>query len=1159
MSYSLSVTRFFDTVAKAGRLRVHVSGIHTTCVPFLLAALHEATGRPMLVLARDSARAELLQDQLHHLLGEADDVGLLPMPFVSPYLDVTVDSRRMTDALGLLSRIARGERFRAVVAPIGAATWRIPRPEALASRTRLLKLGDELDRETFVEELADAGYARVEVVTEPGTFAVRGGLLDVYPPGADLPFRLDFFGDMLDVISRFLPHSQLTTERVHRVELPPAGELPSRSATLAKARPVLLEMADAQGIPSSRLGELLEGLRRGELPPGSHALLPILADADSSLIDYFDSRRLLVVFDDQAELSAAHGAFLAGEARRHAQAVERGRLALPPERLFLPLAELEESVRPCTQVNCAPLDLTANTHFDLPMQRPLPGATPGGSRLPDLEQRVAQAVRTGLNVVVTDGEEKELNRMARLLVGKGVQARLEKGPLRFSSLLRGDLFQGVRCFLSGLEHGVDCPDLGLFVATPFDLFDRRVRARPQAAVQPAQNALAELDEGDFVVHRDYGIGRFEGVVRRVLSSGEYACLKIRYAGEDALYVPVHAAGVVQRYIGSGPTAPKLDKLGSASWQKRVDRARKAAKKLAFDLLDLYARRQAAEGHMFSPSDSYFEEFEASFPYEETPDQARAIEEVLADMEKPCPMDRLVCGDVGFGKTEVAIRAAFKAVLDGRQVAVLVPTTVLAEQHRITFRNRLAAYPVTVDSLSRFKSAGQQTQLLKRLEAGTVDIVVGTHRLLSRDIRFKDLGLLVVDEEHRFGVGHKERLKTLRTSVDVLSLTATPIPRTFYMAMSGIRDLSVIRTPPLGRLDIRTEITPFDPDVIARAIRFELQRGGQVFFLHNRVEDIGDVRDQIVALVPEARVLIGHGQMSEEALEESMIRFMDREADVLLCTTIIESGLDMPSVNTLIVNNAHAFGLAQLYQIRGRVGRGSVQAFAWFVVPPLETMSTDARARLATLARFTSVGSGMNVASIDMELRGAGDVLGPDQSGHVEAVGIDLYTHLLHEAVAQLKEQQPTVARFETAVEIPVQVSIPDEYVPDRHQRLVFYRIAATAEDVERLEQLRTELSDRYGPLPTQTADLLTVAELRIRGQHLGLKKIDSRSGRVTLDLSSAPDSVLARAIRLVKDQPLPIRVVPPHSLVADCSALPFEGALERALHVVGMLEGRDKA
>jgi len=1146
-----------DTVAKAGRLQVHVSGVHATCLPFLLAALSRDTGRPLLVLAKDQARAELLQDQLHHLLGEATDIGLMPLPFVSPYLDVTVDSRRMMGALGLLARLARGERFRAIVAPVAAAAWRVPKPESMVSRTRLLKIGDEIDREAFVGELADAGYARVETVTEPGTFAVRGSLVDLFPPGVELPFRLDFFGDILDVISRFFPHSQLTTERVHQVELPPAVELLSRAATLARARPVLLEMADARGIPSSRLAEVLEGLRRGELPPGAHALLPVLADAEASLADYFDARKLVVVFDDLAELTSSHSGYLSGESRRYAQALERGRLALPPDKLFLTRDELEERLRPFTRVNTAPLDLSANQHFELPMSRPLPGATAGSSRLPDLEQRVAQALRTGVQVVLTEGDEKELHRIARLLAGKGMSVRIEKGPLRYDVLHRCEPFGGVRCYLSGLEHGVDCPALGLFVVTPLDLFDRKVRSRPAPPPRPEESPLAELNEGDCVVHRDYGIGRFEGVVRRMLASGEYACLKIRYAGEDILYVPVHAAGVVQRYVGSGQGEPRLDKLGSASWQKRVDRARKAARKLAFDLLELYARRQAAEGHMFSPADSYFEEFEASFPYDETPDQARAIEEVLADMEKPCPMDRLVCGDVGFGKTEVAVRAAFKAVLDGRQVAVLVPTTVLAEQHRITFRTRLAAYPVTCDSLSRFKTAGQQTRILKELAAGKLDIVIGTHRLLSRDIRFKDLGLLIVDEEHRFGVGHKEKIKTLRASVDVLSLTATPIPRTFYMAMSGIRDLSIIRTPPPGRLDIRTEVTPFDPDLIARALRTELQRGGQVFFLHNRVEDITDVRDQICALVPEARVLIAHGQMGEDALEEAMVRFMDREGDILLCTTIIESGLDMPSVNTLVVNNAHAFGLAQLYQIRGRVGRGSVQAYAWFVVPPLETMSTDARARLATLAKFTSVGSGMTVASIDMELRGAGDVLGPDPPGHVEAVGIELYTHLLHEAVAQLKETQPELARFETQVEIPVQVSIPDEYVPDRHQRLVFYRVAATADQVERIDQLRCELADRFGPLPQTVEDLLAVASLRIRGQRLGIRRIDSRAGKVTLDLAHAPDAVLAAAIRLVREQPVPIRVVPPHSFVADCSGLPSPSPLDRARHMLGMLEAQD--
>jgi len=735
-----------------------------------------------------------------------------------------------------------------------------------------------------------------------------------------------------------------------------------------------------------------------------------------------------------------------------------------------------------------------------------------------------------------------------------VPVRLRRKDLAFRDLVGGEAAGAIRAYLSGLEAGVECADLGLYLVTTNDLFGKERSLRTTDAKPVNEERLFQLEEGDHVVHRDYGIGRFVGVERKKMGAGENTCLKIVYAKQDALYVPVHNAGVVQRYVGSGQASPRLDRLGGASWNKRVQKVKKEARKLAIDLLKLYAKRQAVSGFAFSPEDDYFAEFEASFPYQETPDQARAAEEVLADMEKASPMDRLVCGDVGFGKTEVAIRAAFKTVLDGRQVAVLVPTTVLAEQHRLTFAERLKTYPVTVESVSRFKSKAAQNEVLKRLKAGRVDIIVGTHRLLSGDVDFKELGLMVVDEEHRFGVGHKEKLKALRAEVDVLSMTATPIPRTLHMAMSGIRDLSVIKTPPPGRLAIETHLVHFDPAVLQNAISTELERGGQLFFLHNRVQDILTVKEQLEALNPGVRIGVAHGQMRETQLEKAMIKFMEGEYDLLLCTTIIESGLDLPNVNTLIVNNAHMFGLAQLYQIRGRVGRSSRQAYAYFIVPPTESMATDARSRLATLAKFTAVGSGFQVAAIDMELRGAGDLLGASQSGHIAAVGFDMYVHLLHEEVDILKSEHEVAAPVECQVELPVEVHLPEEYVPDRHQRLVFYRMAASAADLPALERLRFEMRDRFGPFPKPVSQLLAVAELRVRGASLGVSRIEVKGSRVRLNLSNCPDRVLDGVLELVKKQPAPIKVLPENVLSADLARHGAPDPVARVRRVLNYIE-----
>jgi len=1044
-----------------------------------------------------------------------------------------------------------------LVLPASHMVSKAPRVEALKRNTRKLAAGEEYDREELVSFLADAGYVRVPSVFEAGTFAIRGSLLDLFSPGQPAPVRIDFFGEEIDSMALFNPDTQMSDRKVKEAHIYPATEVLDRGRLAARARKRLLALADELDYPSARLSRLMDGLREGELPAGTQALLPILADVGASVFDYLDPSGWMIVYDDQAAILASLETMKQSEANRYRAYLDLGRLALPPARLYLSQGKVNKALRNYLRVNVAPLDTAANYRFSMEMSKPVGRFVTAGSRLSEFEQKAREYLQMGFRVAVSTSDERESAKLAHLLAGKGLSVRVETAPLTLSALSTEQRFPGIVFYTSALEFGVESHDLGLYVVTSFELFDKkggRTRAVRTSAVQ--REKLLELQEGDYVVHREYGIGRFGRVVRKVMGAGEYTCLQIAYARNDTLYVPIHNADIVQKYVGSGKAAPKLDRLGSASWQARVRKARAATRKLAFSLLELYASRQAARGHAFSPSDDYFEEFEASFPYDETPDQAAAVEDVLLDMERAQPMDRLVCGDVGFGKTEVAIRAAFKAILDGRQVAILVPTTILAEQHRITFQSRLALYPVMVDSLSRFKSKRQQADLLRRLEQGRVDVVIGTHRLLGGDVKFKDLGLLVIDEEHRFGVGHKEKLKALRAAVDVLSMTATPIPRTLHMAMTGIRDLSVIKTPPPGRLDIQTSLVNFDTQTIADAIRFELQRSGQVFFLHNRVEDILTVREQLAALVPEAKIAVAHGQMRERVLERTMVSFMSGEENVLLCTTIIESGLDIPTVNTLIVNNAHEFGLAQLYQIRGRIGRSSRQAFAIFVVPPVQAMSSDARARLATLAKFSQVGSGFQVASVDMELRGAGDLLGAEQSGHVAAVGFDMYVHLLQDAVEQTKEKGEAAAGIECQVEIATTAFVPEAYIPDRHQRLVFYRMIASTESLEHLEGLRLEMRDRFGPHPVPAKELLAVAELKLRGQALGMTRVEAAGSTVRADLSSCPDRVLDAVLALVKEQPVPVKVTPGHMLVGDFSDAEPSTPVSAARRFLGMLEER---
>lgn len=1161
MSLSPAITRLLETLRHGGSVRAHVTGVVPETLPHLAAFLRAETGRRILLVARDAPRASIVVDELRQLMDDGrewEQVLHLPRNALSPYIDVSVDARRTLEALGTLGRVAAVQPGVTdgpgiVVTPATMLLSRLPLPAALRAGTQQLSEGDVIDRELFVEVLVAAGYARVSAVYEEGTFAVRGSLVDLFSPGMAYPVRIDFFGDEIEAISRFVPDTQMSASRIDETVFYPATEVVDRSQVMSRSRNSLLELADAQELPSTRLAEIMDELRNGELPVGAHAFMPLLLGESASCTDFFDPQEWLLLFDDLAAVEGTLEAQRQSDFRRYEAYRGMHRLALPPSDLFVGPEGLDFAR--FTLVNVGPLDPTANLRFEVELPRPLRLVEEGGDKLTQFVETASKYGRAHLPVLLAADSDREAQQLARRCMAGGLSARLEEGSLTWSALTSVRPFPGVRIFVSALQYGVDAAHLGYYLVTARELLDRkRVRRAKEETSAAHQEQMLALQEGDYVVHRDYGIGRFGGVERRLLGAGEYTCLKIEYAQEDSLYVPIHNAGIVQRYVGSGKGGPRLDRLGSASWENRVTKVRKAARKLAINLLELYARREKAEGYAFTPGDDYFREFEADFPYTETPDQQRAIEEVLMDMEQPAPMDRLVCGDVGFGKTEVAIRAAFKAVLDGRQVAVLVPTTVLAEQHRISFARRLAAYPVKVESLSRFKTRAEQSVVTKGLKAGTVDVVIGTHRLLSKDMAFKSLGLIVIDEEHRFGVGHKEKLKALRTSVDVLSLTATPIPRTLHMALTGIRDLSVIQTAPVGRQDIETTITHFDPDSLAEAIRYEVDRGGQIFFLHNRVEDILTVEQQISLLVPGIRIIVAHGQMAEEGLEKAMVRFMNHEADVLLCTTIIESGLDLPLVNTLIVNNADRFGLAQLYQIRGRVGRSTRRAFAYFIVPPIAAMTADARSRLATLAKFTAVGSGFQVANIDMELRGAGNLLGGEQSGEVAAVGFDMYVHLLQEAVQELREEEGVPTRVDCQVDFAVDADLPESYVADRHQRMVFYRRIAGAESVEVLEGLRDEMKDRFGPLPGPADSLLEVAELKVRAQQLGLTKVEGSAEAVKVDLSMAPDSLLERVLEMVREQTIPLTVRPPHALVARFEQGRYATPLRAAGRFIALLE-----
>ena len=1050
-------------------------------------ALWKALGVPVVWLTHRADYLLLARRELSLWLPEAEAADLLtfpepPSPFDPPE---RWDERTRTERLQALSALAA--HFVPAAArqtPLILTTARALLPPLLPRRdflkaARRLKPGQRLNPTALARDLVTLGYEPVTTVTACGQFARRGGLLDFWPPTSPHPIRLDFFGDELETLRAFDPATQRTTKRLPAVLLAPARESP------------------------------------GEMP------------TTTTLLDYLPPRSV-VLFDDWDALQTAWE-----KAHHEARALENAAdRIVPPERLAsleaFPAAVRRLALGPAGAGSALPPDALA-----LAFQ---PEERYGGQVRPFLEA-VHALLQRGEQVFIVSRQTPRLRELwqeefAGKLPPAGADLSPPPPPAAVSPsppLVREGRGTGggggstptfVESALGG-GFAFRTPQATVHLFTDAEIFGWRppkVRRRPRPQPRPPEAAYADLQPGDYVVHVDHGIGRFAGIVRRTLEGKTRDYLLVEYAEGDQLFVPIHQADRLTRYIGPTDRPPSITRLGSGDWQRTKSRVREAVQQMAEELLELYARRNLAQGHAFAPDSDWQRELEAAFPYLETEDQRKAIEAVKRDMESPRPMDRLICGDVGYGKTEVALRAAFKAVMDSKQVAMLVPTTVLAQQHYRTFRRRLAAFPVVVEMLSRFRTPAEQRSILQRLARGEIDIIIGTHRLLSGDVQFKDLGLVIIDEEQRFGVAHKEHFKRLRTAVDVLTLTATPIPRTLYMALTGVRDISVIETPPAARLPVITHVGPYDPELVRRAILRELDRGGQVFFVHNRVQTIQAMRRHLERLVPEARIAVGHGQMPEKQLAEVMEAFANGEVDVLLSTTIIESGLDFPNANTLIVDRADAFGLAQLYQLRGRVGRGPVQAYAYFFRHRSKAPTEEGRLRLETLAEHTALGAGYAIAMRDLEMRGAGEILGTRQHGHMAAVGFHLYTRLLAEAVRRLRESRglPAEGGFGEAeaalaampspvsVELPLEVSLPPEYIPDEGTRLALYRRLAEIRSTEALEALAAELEDRFGPLPPPAANLLYQMRVKLLAERAGIAAVRTDSGQVVLQPPPPP-------------------------------------------------------
>ena len=1056
-----------------GQQHVLFHGLPAALATFLASHLRNALERPVLIVAADEDRAEQWRDDLQVIAGEQ-------MVYYFPAWDVGIYDRQSPDPeitslrVAAAARLMRGEPA-IVVAPVSALLDPLIPPHALELGTEILKVGEERDLDALCSHWVACGFDRVASIDGIGQFSLRGGILDIYPFGVEHPYRCEFFGDEIESIRHFDASTQRSLSTCEEAWVLPAREVLLDSPFYED----YLQRIEAAGAVEA-LAPLKDQLELGESLDGIECYTSLLYGRDDGLFEYLKEPVLFLA--EREDIAAALDKALAKPRQEYERSREK-ESRLPPSALLRDgdwlLAQLDNR----TRLEPAPL-----------------GQLDNAVRFEATEPRVFAGERALL--------QQEIDRLATESYAIHIRYETQGQASRLQEIF-ADCPQ-IHFGLGSLHRGFTFPQAQLALLNDHEIFSRqkpRYRYRRFRSAKSIANYGA-LQRGDFVVHIDHGIGRYSGIRRLRIGGREHDCLVVAYQDQDRVFVPVEQLDRLRKYSSAEGETPLLNKLGSAAWEKLKERTREEIFKMASELVHLYAERKARPGFVFSADGPLHRELEAAFPFQETPDQLRTMEEVKKDMEAPHPMDRLVCGDVGYGKTEVAVRAAFKAICDHKQTAVLVPTTILAEQHYQTFSERMGHTPARVEVLSRFRSPKEQQQILQDVKSGQVDVLIGTHRILSKDIRFRDLGLLVVDEEQRFGVRHKERLKQLKRLVDVLTLTATPIPRTLHMSMMGSRDMSVINTPPQDRLPIHTEILAFDEARIAEAIHREVERGGQVYVVHNRVQSIQRLKEYLQDLLPQVHFGVAHGQMPPKQLEKVMVDFLERKYDCLVCTMIIESGIDIPSVNTIIVNRADALGLSQLYQIRGRVGRSNERAYAYLLVPKGKKLTKKSRMRLRAIEEFADLGSGFNIAMRDLEIRGAGNLVGAQQHGFIAAVGFDLYCRLLDEAMREIKgEYSPD--NPEPEIKIAVSAYIPDEYLRDPDQKMEFYQRLADAGRIVDLLDIREEMQDRFGRLPQPARSLMHIMEIKIMAHQLGLESVQLEQSR--LRFAFPPDRPISPA------------------------------------------------
>jgi len=1134
-----------------GQKRINLAGLQGSSTAVIAALLAEKTQRSQLFITPSERLAERAVQDISLFTGLP--VIQYPGFDIPPYTPLSPDQTTVAERLHTLYRLHTDDTPLVIVASCESLLRRVIPKNILGSLAELIITGEDVEQDRLIRRLADLGYEHLSLVQTIGDFSVRGGIVDIFPPGYEAPVRLDFFGDTIESLRTFNPISQRSIQEIDEAVILPASNIlfpRVESADFASIQYRFQNEAKKLDWPFDTVDALLDKISSGRRFPGIEFFLPLFYDAENgcpSPLSYF-AENTVIFFSDAVEINRSIGLAWERIEANYNESVSSSTPVLPPDKVFISPAVFSEKIGQFTQVqvldfleenekNAKNIHFSSQNHLllkqEIDLQRKQQGILlPLANLLKDWlarDEKVAMACRSPRHAL----------HLKELLSHYDIPSKTATIPFSPDSSMQPGPSSALLLLDQPLSEGFDLrlgPDAQIHILSESELFGER-RLGPRKKRRTAGEEIIrfdELNQDDIVVHREHGLGAYQGLVTLTLKDITNDFIEIHYQGADKLYVPVDRLNSISKYKGISDKKPKLDKLGSKAWLQTKKKIKESVWQVAQDLLKLYAKRELQQGCAFSQPGELFHELEESFSFEETSGQQKAINQVIDDLTSDQIMDRLVCGDVGYGKTEVAVRAAFKAIEDGFQVAMLVPTTVLAEQHAKTFQERFAGFPVNIESINRFRSKAEQKKILTDLKTGKIDMLIGTHRLLSKDVQLKNLGLLIIDEEHRFGVSHKEKIKRIKSEVNVLTLSATPIPRTLQLSLLGIRDLSVINTPPEQRRPIKTFVARFDELVIKEAITRELQRGGQTFLVHNRVRSIEEMARKVGNLAPQARIAVAHGQMPGKQLEEIMVDFVNKEIDVLVCTTIIESGLDISSANTIIITRADRLGLAEIHQLRGRVGRSSEQSYAYLLVPSLDGLAKEAKDRLRALLDHSELGGGFKLAMSDLQIRGGGNILGISQSGHIAAVGYDLYLELLQNTVSDLKRQADNKEIIEAVdPEINLQISayIPEKYIADTPQRYIAYRKIAGVTDAEQLADLKDELQDRYGTLAGETQNLFDMMTLKIKMREIMITRLEQGKDMLVFSFHEKTPIGPGKILSLIEKAKNNIRFTPDARLI----------------------------